>query len=162
MSSLVTDADTADIVGAFVEAVWNGEDPDAMDDLTTDGFLLHQLVAGEDHDRASFRAFMADIHDAMPDFSIVIRDLVVDGDDAIALLRMSGTPEKPMQAIRPTGRSFEVDVFHKYRLEDGRIAEIWVMADAVGTLRQLGIFPPTPRLMLRLAAGKLKARLLGR
>ena len=162
MSALVPDRDTAAVVRRFVDDVWNGEEPDAIETLTTDDFVLHQLVAREDHDRDEFRAFQADILDAMPDFAIAITDLVVDGDDAVALLRMGGTPEKPMQALRPTGRSFEVDVFQKYRLEDGRIAEVWVMADAVGTLRQLGVFPPTPRLLLRLAAGRLKRRLLGR
>ena len=161
MSTLVTASDTRTAVGDFVDRVWNDGDTDALDELTTDGFALHQLVAGETHDREAFAAFVDQLHDAMPDFAIEIDDLVVEGDDAIALLTMGGTPEKPMQAVQPTGKSFSVDVFHKYRLEDGRIAEVWVMADAIGTLSQLGIFPPGPRLMLRIAANKLKAKLFG-
>lgn len=161
MSTVVTESETRPAVRRFVEEVWDAGDADALVELTTDGFALHQLVADETHDREGFAAFLADTHDAMPDFSMTIDDLVVEGDDAVALLTMAGTPEKPLQAVQPTGKSFSVRVFQKYRVEDGRVAEVWVMADAIGTLSQLGVFPPGPRLMLRVAAGKLKAKLFG-
>ena len=159
--AVVTDTDAGAVVRAFVDDVWNGDDPGALDALTTDDFVLHQLVAGEDHDREAFASFQADMRTAIPDLTIEVEDLVVDGDDAVALVRMRGTPERPMQAIRPTGESFDVDAFQKYRIEDGRIAEVWVMVDAIGTMRQLGLFPPSPGTMLRVAAGKAKSRLFG-
>lgn len=162
MRSVSAETDPRTVVEAFVEEVWNGEGPAALEALTTPDFALHQLVADEDHDRESFAAFRTEMHDAMPDFSMAIEDLVVEGDDAVALLRMGGTPVKPLQALQPTGESFSVHAFHKYRVEDGRIAEAWLMVDAIGTMSQLGLFPPGPRMVLRLLAGKLKGRLLGR
>lgn len=161
MTAAVTEADTGSVVREFVRTVWNGEDPAALEQLTTPDFALHQLVADEDHDRESFGAFRAEMHDAMPDFSMDIQDLVVDGDDAVALIRMGGTPVKPLQALQPTGESFSVHAFHKYRLEDGRVAEAWLMVDAIGTMSQLGLFPPGPRMLFRMVTGKLKARLFG-
>lgn len=162
MSVVVTETDTRAAVTDFVDRVWDDGDDDALAEVTAEEFALHQLVAGETHDREGFAAFLAETHDAMPDFSMTLQDLVVEGDDAVALLTMAGTPEKPLQAVQPTGNSFSVDVFQKYRVEDGRIAEVWVMADAIGTLSQLGVFPPGPRILARVAAGKLKARLFGR
>lgn len=162
MSAVVTETDPRAVVEAFVDEVWNGEDVAALERLTTPDFSLHQLVANEDHDRESFAAFREGMHDAMPDFSLEIEALVVEGDDAIALLRMGGTPVKPLQALQPTGESFSVHAFHKYRVEDDRIAEAWLMVDAIGTMSQLGLFPPGPRMILRMVAGKLKGRLLGR
>lgn len=161
MTAAMTEATARRVVAEFVRTVWNAEDPDAIDDLTTGDFVLHQLVAEQDHDRESFAAFGAELHDAMPDFSLEVEDLVVEEEYAIAHATMSGTPEKPMQALQPTGESFSVNAFHKYRLEDGRIAEVWVMADALSTLNQLGLFPPTPAMILKLVARKLKDRLLG-
>lgn len=155
-------AESNAIVEEFIRAVWNGDNLDALDRLTTDDFVLHQLVAREDHDRESFREFQESVLDAMPDVSITIDDLVTEGEDAVALVRMNGTPEKPHQAIQPTGQSFEVPVFQKYRLEDGRIAELWVMADAMGTMRQLGLFPPGPKLIIKMVLGKITSRILGR
>ena len=161
MTPAVSRTDVAPVVREFVAAVWNGEDPDAIDDLTTRDFWLHQLVAESDHDRDGFRAFVDEMHAAMPDFSLVIEDLVVDGDVAIVHATMRGTPEQPMQALQPTGESFAVNVFHKYRLEGDRIAEAWVMADALSTLNQLGLFPPPPSMMLKLVGRKLRGRLFG-
>lgn len=162
MSAPVSETDTAATVRSFVSDVWNGGDPAAIDSLTTEDFVLHQLVAGEDHDRASFADFQAEMLEAMPDFAMEVQDLLVDGADAVALVRMGGTPEQPMQALRPTGESFSVAAFQKYRLEGGRIAELWVMADALGTLNQLGLFPPPPGVILRMVATRTKQRLLGR
>lgn len=149
------------VVLRFVADVWNGEAVDAIETLTTPDFVLHQLVADEHHDQVGFATFQAGILEAIPDLTIEVEDIVVQGDDAVAFVRMRGTPERPYQAIRPTGASFEADAFHKYRIEDGRISEVWVMADAIGVLSQLGLFPPTPRTLLRVAAGKARARLFG-
>lgn len=161
MTAAVTRTDADAAVREFVTAVWNGEAPGAIDGLTTPDFVLHQLVAEADHDREGFTAFQRELHDAMPDFSLEIEDLVVEDDTAIAHVTMSGTPEKPMQALQPTGKSFAVNAFHKYRLADGRIAEVWVMGDALSTLNQLGLFPPPPAMILRLVASKVKGRLFG-
>lgn len=161
MSTTVAEPEAVTVVRVFIRDVWNGEAPDAIDELTTEDFALHQLVAEEDHDLDGFRAFLAELHNAMPDFSLVVEDLVVEGDVAIAHATMSGTPEEPMQALQPTGESFSVNVFHKYRLDDGRIAESWVMADALSTLNQLGMFPPPPGMILKMVGRKLKGRLFG-
>lgn len=161
MSTTQRNLSSEAVVRQFVEDVWNAGGPDAIETLTTPGFVLHQLVADEHHDRESFSSFMAGLSEAVPDLTIEIEDLVVQGDDAVALVRMRGTPERPYQALRPTGESFDVHAFHKYRLVDGRVDEAWVMADAVGTMRQLGLFPPSPGTMLRVAAGKARRRLRG-
>lgn len=161
MSAVVTDGDARIAVQDFVDRVWNHGDSAALEALTTPGFALHQLVADEDHDRESFGTFLAEMHESIPDFSMAVEDLVVEGDDAVALLRMGGTPVKPLQAVQPTGESFRVHAFHKYRVEDGRIAEVWLMVDAIGTMSQLGLFPPGPRMILRMARSKLKPRLFG-
>lgn len=159
MTTVVTRTDTEGVVREFVRAVWNGEDPDAIERLTTADFVLHQLVADEDHDREGFVTFQRGMLDALPDFELTIEDMVVDGDDAIALVTLSGTPERPYQALQPTGKSFSSPAFQKYRLEDGQVVEVWVMVDAMGTMRQLGLFPPGPGLVLRMVGRTLKARL---
>lgn len=161
MTAVVTDSDTEAVVREFIRAVWNGEDIDAIERMTTPDFALHQLVADEHHDRDGFRTFQTRLLAAVPDFSMAIEDLVVQDAAAVALVTMGGTPEKPLRAIQPTGESFEVHAFQQYRLEDGLLAEVWVLADAMGTLSQLGLFPPPPSLLLRMVANAVRQRLLG-
>jgi predicted ester cyclase len=44
--------------------------------------------------------------------------------------------------VQPTGRSFEVQDMHMYRVLDGRIAEHFANRDDVGMMRQLSLIPP--------------------
>jgi predicted ester cyclase len=42
--------------------------------------------------------------------------------------------------VQPTGRAFEVQHIHMYRVLDGKIAELFANRDDVGMMRQLGCF----------------------
>jgi predicted ester cyclase len=151
-----------DLVRRFVASVWNGEDLDAIDDLATADLVVHGLGAGVDRTREEFATFHAGLLDAVPDLEHAVEDVVVEGDRAVAYVTARGTPEKQYGALAPTGESFDSVAFQKYRIEDGRIAEVWVLPNAMGMLRQLGIFPDSPGKVLRLMLGALKGRLLGR
>lgn len=150
------------LVLRFVDDVWNGEDLDALDELTTADFVTHHLGAGNDRDRDEFREFHAGLLSAVPDLTHVVEDVVADGDDLVAYLTISGTPERQYGALAPTGKSFEGPCFQKYWVEEGRVAELWVLPNAMGMLRDLGIFPDSPGKMLRLVAGAIRGRLFGR
>jgi predicted ester cyclase len=89
-------------------------------------------------------------------------DIVAEGDQVVAYVTIHGTPERQYGALAPTGESFDSVGFQKYRLEDGKLAEVWVLPNAMEMLRQLGIFPDSPGKVLRLVFGALKGRLLGR
>jgi predicted ester cyclase len=39
-----------------------------------------------------------------------------------------------------TGRPFEIEAIHVYRIENGRVAEHWANRDDVGLARQIGLF----------------------
>jgi predicted ester cyclase len=44
--------------------------------------------------------------------------------------------------VQPTGRSFEVQHIHMYRVLEGKIAEHFASRDDVEMMRQLGLLPP--------------------
>ena len=41
-----------------------------------------------------------------------------------------------------TGKTYEIEEIHLFRVADGRIAEHWHVADLAGMFRQLGVTPP--------------------
>jgi predicted ester cyclase len=49
--------------------------------------------------------------------------------------------------VQPTGRTFEVQHIHMYRVLDGKIAEHSANRDNVGMMRQLDLLPPLPSLL---------------
>lgn len=151
-----------ELIRRFVASVWNGEDLDAVEELTTTDLVVHALGADVDRTREEFVEFHAGLLEAIPDLEHAIEDVIIEGDRAVAYVTIRGTPKKQYGALAPTGESFETVGFQKYRIEDGRIAEVWVLPNAMGMLRQLGIFPDSPGKVLRLLFGALEGRLMGR
>lgn len=150
------------LVHRFVAAVWNGEDLDVIEELAAPDLVVHHLGAGVDRTREEFLEFHGGLLEAVPDLEHVVEDVLVEGNGAVAYVTIRGAPERQYGALAPTGKSFESVGFQKYRIEDGAIAEVWVLPNAMGMLRQLGIFPDSPVKILRLMFGALKGRLLGR
>lgn len=155
-------AATHDLVERFVAAVWNGAELAAIEDLTTDDVVVHALGAGVDRTREAFVSFHEGLLAAVPDLDHTVEDVLVDGDRAVARVTIRGTPERQYGALSPTGESFEAAGFQQYRIEDGQIAEVWVLPNAMGMLRQLGTFPDGPGDVLALLFRAAKGRVLGR
>lgn len=154
--------DNQELVDLFIATVWNGEDLAAIEELATDDLVVHHLGADVDRTRVEFTEFHAGLLEAVPDLEHVVEELVAENDQVVAYVTIRGTPERQYGALAPTGESIETVGFQKYRIENGKIAEVWVLPNAMGMLRQLGIFPDSPGKVLRLMLGALKGRLLGR
>jgi len=76
--------------------------------------------------------YVADLHlvvDAFPDYEWAVQRLVIEDPWISAHFKDSGTHQGPWLGRPPSGERVETDEFAMYRLEDGRIAEIWVTAD---------------------------------
>lgn len=153
---------STDLVDRFVRDVWNGKALDAIGDYTTDDVVIHALGAGVARDREAFVDFHRGLLDAVPDLTHDIEQLVEEGDTVVARVRIQGTPERQYGALAPTGKSFDAVGFQQYRIEDGQVAAVWVLPNAMGMLKGLGIFPDSPGDVLRLLGRALKGRLSGR
>ena len=53
-----------------------------------------------------------------------------------------GTHKEEWLGIPPTNNPINLTVIEIYRIADGKIAEQWVILDALGMLQQLGVIPP--------------------
>jgi predicted ester cyclase len=145
------------LVRRFVAAVWNGEDLDAIEELATADLVVHALGANVDRTREAFLEFHTGLLDAVPD----LEDVVAESDRVVVHATIRGTPESQYGVLAPTGESFETVGFQKYRIEGDRIAEVWVLPNAMAMLRQLGRFPDSPGKVLRLLVGAVRGRLVG-
>jgi predicted ester cyclase len=62
------------------------------------------------------------------------------------------------QAVPPTGRNIDFEQIHVLDLRDGLVVGHEAVRDDVTMLGQLGVFPPSPAVGLRIAAWKLSGR----
>jgi predicted ester cyclase len=76
---------------------------------------------------------------AFPDFRHTIDDFVAQGDKVVFRETMRGTHKGSFKGLAPTGKTFEFTTIVIARFRDGKIAEMWMEADFMGLLQQLGM-----------------------
>lgn len=154
------------LVEAFLTAFVGG-DADGVGDLVTADCVIHQPRWPLDLEgRAAVVESTRSNEGTFTDLTVRVEESVVSGDRVAAYVTASGRNVGAMTAgervIAPTGRRFEVPQFGIYRVEDDRIAEAWIMADALGIVDQLGNLPNDPVAMVHIAARQIRWRLGGR
>jgi len=132
-----------ELVNAFTQAT-NHADWAAFDSLLTDDFSRHsQATQGvEINSREAFVKLQESFFASCPDQKITPHMLIAEGDKVAAYATYSGTQTGPLGDLPPKGKSMESKFLTIFRIEDGRIAEIWVEWDNLAMLTQLGHFPP--------------------
>ena len=88
-------------------------------------------------DPADVTAQFVPVIAAFPDWHWEMRHLVVEGDNIAVHFTVTGTHRGAFQGIEATGRRVTVSEFTLYRVEDGKFAEVWDLADMDGVMRQI-------------------------
>jgi predicted ester cyclase len=115
------------------EADWN-----RLDTFLTEDFRRHSratIANPEVTSREEFKELEKMIHTTWPDRNVVYEMLVAEGDMVAAYVTFTGTHHE-------IGKSVEIKYLAILRIEDGRIAEIWVEWDNLDVQKQLGLLPP--------------------
>lgn len=79
----------------------------------------------------------APITAAFPDWHWEVRNLVIDGDLIAVHFQVTGTHQGTFGDVEPTGRRVSITQFTFYRLDDGKIAEVWDHADMDAVMKQI-------------------------
>lgn len=76
---------------------------------------------------------------AFPDMRASV-DLLVEEDDLVAARgTFKGTHTGEFEGIPITGKTFEVTEVDFFRIDNGKIAEVWHLYDSMGMMQQLGL-----------------------
>lgn len=150
-----------ELVRRLNEEVLNHENYAVADELLGEEFVEYSSLPREVTNPEEFVESRKEVRSAFPDHQISIEDIIAEGDKVVVRARETGTHEGEFQGIPPTGKTVDVATMIEYRIEDGEITETWVQADMMDLMDQLGVFPPGPKTMLKMIAGKLKALLPG-
>lgn len=91
-----------------------------------------------------FKAFLSKDTAAVAGSRQEIQFMLAEGDRVAVYLTLSGTQRGQLGPYPPSNRHMEIPFIGILRLEDGKIAEMWVEWDNLNMLTQLGHFTPTP------------------
>lgn len=122
----------------------NAADWDDFDELLTEDFSRHCQATPnvQVNSREEFKKLQESFLVSMPDQQITIEMIIAEGDKVAVYATYSGTLTGPMGEFPPTGKSVESKFISIFRIEEGRIAELWVEWDNLAMFTQLGLFPP--------------------
>jgi predicted ester cyclase len=133
-----------EIVLRMTEAI-NEWDFAALDDLVPEDIVRHSAATPGVvvSNLEEFKAFLNQDLAAVPDAQQEIHLILAESDLVAVRAIYRGTQTGPMGPFGPSGKPLELPFLGILRLEDGKIAEIWVEWDNLNALTQLGHFPPT-------------------
>jgi predicted ester cyclase len=89
-----------------------------------------------------FKEFLKVDGKTFPDSYITTEILIAEDDKVAGYFTYSGTQEGAMGPFPPKGKKADLKYLGILRIEDGKIAEMWVEWDNISFLTQLGHFPP--------------------
>jgi steroid delta-isomerase-like uncharacterized protein len=128
------------LVQRFYEEVWRRGNLDVADEIFAHDYVRHDLRAteaapGPEGQKQIASAFRA----AFPDLSFDVEILVAEGEHVAARWTAAGTHTGPWGPNEPTGRSVRFSGVNIFRLDGGRVVELWNHRDDLGLREQLGI-----------------------
>jgi steroid delta-isomerase-like uncharacterized protein len=135
-----------DLVRRYLNA-FNDRDHD-----TLAGFLAEDVVEHGIHEELhgvdEVIGFLDAHFETFPDYSGTTETMIAEGDTVAVRYSVSGTHSDEYRDVDPTGHAVEWSGMAMYRIEDGRIAEIWLEEDRLGLLERLEAVDPPAHLRI--------------
>jgi predicted ester cyclase len=133
-----TEAENIAVARAWHEEVINRRNPAALRDILAAN-LVHHAAGGypETMDAGKVAAMMDDFLVAFPDLNYAFDHFIAKGDYVVERYTATGTQAGRLGALPPSGRKATWTGINIFRLDCGRIVEVWSEVDALTRNRQL-------------------------
>jgi steroid delta-isomerase-like uncharacterized protein len=127
-------------VAAKVEAKeWDERDALVAEDMRRHSRATSQFP--EIRSREEFKRLEQMAHEAFPDRHVTYEIMIAEGDMVAVYATFTGTNTGSFGGLPPTNKLVEVKYLAIFRIEDGKMAEVWVEWDNLSRLAQLGLSP---------------------
>jgi steroid delta-isomerase-like uncharacterized protein len=133
-----TEAENLTLARAWHEEVINRRNPAALREILAPEVVHHAAGGYPDVlDAAGVAAMMGDFLAAFPDLRYSFDRFIVQGDQVVERYTATGTQRGPLGDLPPSGRTATWTGVNIFRIECGRVAEVWSEVDALSRWRQL-------------------------
>ena len=133
--------DNKNIVRRFFEKGPSGGDLSAADELLAPNFALHTPLPSAPGIQGMNDVITA-CRAAFEHLNVTVEDMMAENDKVVARFTARGIHKGAFMSLPPTGKSITMTGIEIFRIENGRIAELWAEANLLGLMQQLGILPP--------------------
>jgi steroid delta-isomerase-like uncharacterized protein len=132
------------IVRRFYEEVFNQRNVDSIYELVQAEFVNHDPTPVASRDPESMKQFIKTLTQAFPDHHHAIEDLIAEGDKVVMRCTLTATHQGQFPGfleMPPTGKAICQRQIHILRVQEGNLAEHWVVRDDLTMMQQLGVIP---------------------
>lgn len=107
-----------------------------------------------------YREWFGGMFAAFPDFELLPRSIVVEGDRAAVHWKATGTfdGEGSFEGFKPNGATIAVEGIDLVKIEDGKIVELVAVLNGLDMARQLGVVPPAGSIPDKALAAAINAK----
>lgn len=128
------------IVRRFFELGPSQGDMNSAKKLLTEDFALHVPLPSAPGVQGISDIVTA-CRAAFEHLNVTVEDMVAEGDRVAARFTARGVHKGEFMGLAPTGKPITMTGIEIFRLENGKIAELWGEANLMGLMMQLGILP---------------------
>lgn len=128
------------IVRRFFEEGPSKGDLAAADELLSPDFSLHTPLPSAPGIRGMNDIITA-CRAAFEHLNVTVEDMVAEGDKVAARFTARGIHKGSFMNLPSTGKPITMTGIEIFRIEDGKIAELWGEANLLGLMVQLGVIP---------------------
>ncbi len=128
------------VVETLCETVFRNHDFSSLDDIMLDSYIQHNPDCPQG--KEGFIRFFHEIFEGVPDFSYTPKRIIAEGNIVMMYSTTTGTHKGEWLSNPPTGNTLNYDVVDIFRIENGKIAEHWDVADTLKLFTQVGKVKP--------------------
>lgn len=116
---------------------------EVADEILSPDFMIHAPGYPPEWSRGTegTKQLATAIIEGIPDRRITHDETIAEGDKVMIRWTMTGTHSGELMGVPPTGRPIEVTGFDLFRIEDGKLTELWQNWDQLRLMQQIGAIP---------------------
>ena len=133
-------SDNIEIITTF-EHAFRAADQATIDELCDPGLVDHNPAPGHEPTLAGFKEKVAFFKETFPDLKEDLQEIIASGETVATRWVLTGSLQQEFMGIPASGQPIRVEGMNFYRLQDGRVTDIWAQFDGVAMMQQLGAIP---------------------
>lgn len=138
---MTTTEENKAIIRRYWFDLWNDKRKEVLKEIAIDNVVFH-FPRGQAHQPPTLDKWFETALVAFPDVHFTLHDELAEGDKVVSRWSYVATNTGNFLGRETTERKVTDQGIDIFRIEDGKIVEMWVAQDSLGLLQQLGVFAP--------------------
>ncbi len=128
-----------DIVLSYYENLWNKQDKSYMDKLLSDDIVFRASLGVETKGKKEFEEYFDMLIKAIPNLYHGVETILEENDQVAARAVYNGTHSGKLLDFEPTNKRIRYNGASFFKIENGKIKDIWVLGDLNTLYKQLSL-----------------------